>query len=364
MTKPPTVLIDGFFLGKPYGFGRFIGELCRALGTSRAEMEFVVAVPDRIDVAGLPQYGRLRWHAVREANFILWEQLTMPRLARTLACDVIHFPYNTRALRTGMPTVTTVHDLLFLHDKVPLRAAKDYLASRYAKLVFAAATRRSDAVVSVSHTTQRALQALGVPATTVYNTVDGFKADHSPDPSPFGRRYLLHRGGYAVHRNTARVVEAFRAARAQLGDVDLKVIGAPAGAQRWQTEGDASIQFLPRVSDQELATLYAGSACVLATSLEEGFGLPIIEGFGFGAPVITSDVDPMREIAGDAAVLVDPASVEAIARAMVAVVTDPALAASLTARGHARAAAFSGEQVAAGMIAVYHACAGRRPSQG
>ena len=107
------------------------------------------------------------------------------------------------------------------------------------------------------------------------------------------------------------------------------------------------------MTDQELATLYSESACVVATSLEEGFCLPIIEGFGFGVPVITSNVDPMKEIAGAAAILVNPTSVAEIGRAMASAVADAALARSLVERGHDRMREFSSIRVAEQMIGVY-----------
>lgn len=303
----------------------------------------------------LLKYPNLTWHSVPNANFVIWEQFVVPRLARRLSCDVIHFPYNTKALNTySIPAVTTVHDILFLTDKVSIRLPKDYIAARYAKLIFQTATKKSAAIVSVSKTTEKALLDLGVKSRTVYNTVDGFTAKFKRDTKALeGRPYFLHRGGYSPHRNTLRVIQAFQETHAALGDVDLKIIGAPLGVERWQTQADPSIQFLPRVTDQELATLYSESACIVATSLEEGFCLPIIEGFGFGAPVITSNVDPMREIAGPAAILVNPANVAEIGRAMASVVADAALAQALVERGRDRMQEFSSVRVAAQMIEVY-----------
>ncbi len=324
-------------------------------------MEFIVAVPDRVDGAALLRYPNITWHSVPDVNFVIWEQSIVPRLARRLACDVIHFPYNTKALYTySIPAVTTVHDILFLSDKVSIRIPKDYIAARYAKLMFQTATKRSAALISVSKTTERALLSLGLKSRTVYNTVDGFTAKFRPGVKAMeGRPYFLHRGGYSPHRNTLRVIRAFQERHAALGDVDLKIIGAPLGVERWQTQDDPAIQFLPRVTDQELATLYSESVCVVATSLEEGFCLPIIEGFGFGAPVITSNVDPMREIAGAAAMLVNPASVAEIGRAMASVVADGRLARSLVERGHDRMREFSSARVAEQMIEVYSESARR-----
>lgn len=348
------VLIDGYFLGKPYGFGRFIHELCRALGRARTDLDIVVAVPAKVDGALLADHEGLSWHRMPDANFILWEQVLIPRLARRLSCDVIHFPYNTRALFAGeVRTVTTVHDLLFL-EQAAEGSAKEVMAAKYAKHVFRMGTKRSSQIVSVSETTRRSLLRLGIESRTVYNTIDGFIADAAPfGPRRRDRPYLLHRGGYLAHRNTERVIEAFRGVREALPETALKIVGAPRGAELWRTRPDEPIEFLPRLSDRELAELYAGSACVVAASLHEGFGLPIIEGFGFGAPVVTSNVDPMMEVAGDAALLVDPRSASEIGRAMVSVVRDPALARSLVSKGRARLELFGSARVAEQMLEVY-----------
>lgn len=358
----PRVLIDGFFWGKPYGFGRFLSELCRALGSLPApEMDLVVAIPSRIDPATLPRYPSLAWQPLRDAPLPLWEQVLIPRLARRLAADAIHFPANTRALFTGgRPAIVTVHDLMFLDEIPPWRRVKDAIHARYTRRIFRH-TAAGSIVIAVSDTTRRALGMHGIEARTVYNTVDGFLAENAAvAPLQAPQPYILHRGGYAVHRNTERVIEAFRAARASLPGVDLKVLGAARGAALWRTEAERDIQFLPRVSDAELAALYRGSLCLVATSLEEGFGLPILEGFGFGTPVITATRDPMREVAADAALLVDPTDVNAIANAMRALATDANLRATLVARGTARARAFAATRVADETMAVYAEAAQRR----
>ena len=355
---PRRVLIDGYFLHKPYGFGRFIYELCRALGSAPSDITYIVAVPSRIDVGALPKFCNVTWCLVGNVNFALWEQFVIPRLAKRLQCGVIHFPYNTRPLFVGsIPTVTTVHDLIFLSEMFPLRWQwlKARLASSYVKFGFRFGTPRSRTIISVSKTTQRSLAQRGIPSQMVYNTIDGFL---SLGPRTSGircpRPYLLHRGGHLPYRNTGRVVQAFRQARSECDlAADLKIFGTPDGADRWGS--DPAIHYLPRISDSELARLYTESACVVSASLQEGFGLPIIEGFGFGTPVIASDVDPMREIAGGAALLVDPYDVEALKQAMVSVLTDAALTETLIKKGRDRIAAFAGNYIAEQMTHIYAA---------
>lgn len=279
----------------------------------------------------------------------------IPRLARRLLCDLIHFPYNTCSLLThGIRSLVTVHDLLFLEERGSFRNPKEAISLKYSELCFRNVTRNADIIVSVSETTRLSLQKLGIQSRTVYNTADGFiEANISNAKEQAIRPYILHRGGYLEHRNTLRVINAFRSERQALAGFDLKIIGAPQGADKWSTRDDATIHYLPRVSDKALAALYASSACVVATSLREGFCLPIIEGFGFAAPVVTSNIDPMREIAGDAACLVDPRNTADIGRAIVSVVSDPALAKSLVERGRSRLQTFSSVRMANDMLNAY-----------
>ena len=356
------VLIDGYFLGKPYGFGRFIFELCRALGRARSELELTVAVPAGVDAKILPSYAGLAWHRLPDANFIIWEQILIPKLARRLACDVIHFPYNTRAFFTrGVRSVTTVHDLLFLKEVVPLSPFKSYISSKYSKLVFRSVIGKSDTIIAVSKTTQSFLAQLGYPSVTVYNTVDGFLENGTTANGTSARPYMLHRGDHVKRRNTERVILAFLRARQSIPHVDLKIVGVPRGAEIWPMHADPAIHFLPRLSDAELAGLYAASSCVIATSLQEGFGFPIIEAFGFGSPVITSRVDPMMEIAGDAAILVDPYNVADIAQAMVSLITDRSRAQALVAKGRARIEIFASARVAEQICCIYRSCKAPAP---
>ncbi|MGX5655281.1 glycosyltransferase family 4 protein [Geodermatophilus nigrescens] len=355
------VLVDGFFLGKPYGFGRFAGELVRALTLHAPDVRVSVAVPEDAAWDPAATAAHVSLHRLPARNLIVWEQVAVPALTRKLGCDVVHFPYNTRALSTrGVPAVSTVHDLVFLQPGASAGLSlKDQVAFGYTRWTFRRATLRSERLVSVSGTTARLLEQRGLRSTVVYNTVDGFASALPASGGTAGGagRYVLHRGGRAPHRNTGRVVEAFRRVRRDHPDVELRVVGVPDGADLWDVSGDEGIRFLPRQTDAELAALYAGSSCVLATSLEEGFGLPIIEGFVFGSPVVTSDRDPMREVAGSAARLVDPEDVGQIADALCQVLRDGAVAADLVARGTQRYRDFTASRMAARMVEIYRAAA-------
>jgi glycosyltransferase involved in cell wall biosynthesis len=355
MTRPAKILVDGYFLGKPYGFGRFIFEMCRALALTKNKNQIVVAIPERSLPISQEVPGNLEWEILPDTIFPIWEQILIPNAARRLSCDVIHFPYNTTAAFTfGKTKITTVHDLIFLDENHSVFETKNFLSSVYSKLCFRAFTKNAQRIVSVSRTTAEHLNKLGIKSDVVYNTIDGFIAglDKKADLKP-NNNYFLHRGGKQIHRNTERVISAFLDLDPARSNIELNIIGIPDGNRYFGLPLDSRVNFLPRVTDNELANLYAGSKGVIATSLQEGFGLPIIEAFGFCVPVITSNLNPMAEIAGDAALLVDPSNKHEIGSAMRRLLQDKELANSLVSRGSRRLEIFSSDVVGTRMTAVY-----------
>ncbi|GAC1427138.1 MAG: glycosyltransferase family 1 protein [Burkholderiaceae bacterium] len=355
MAATKRILIDGYFLGKPSGYGRFIYELCRALGNAESDFEFLVAVQNSTAESFLQPYPNTRYIRATGTNFATWEQVVIPLCALRNKCDIIHFPYNTKALLTPWSkTITTVHDLTFLRKNAE-RDIKSSLIHSYMRIMFMSGTRNSNAIVAVSEATKTDLLARGVTSQRIYNTVDGFigAATLVPSETP-SRPYFLHRGSYALgHRNTERIIQAFLSAPILTDTFSLKLLGVPEGASYWKTTPDQPVEYLPHISDQELASIYTGSSCVIAASLLEGFCLPIVEAFGFGSPVITSNIDPMMEIAGGAALLVNPQSVEDIADAMLRIACDKALARDLAAKGRSRLPAFASSSMAAELLDLY-----------
>jgi glycosyltransferase involved in cell wall biosynthesis len=154
------------------------------------------------------------------------------------------------------------------------------------------------------------------------------------------------------HKNLERLISAFAAARQHGGleDVKLILIGdevSKQGSLRRTMEAAGlrhDVRFFGFVPDRTLACLYRMASAFAFPSLYEGFGLPPLEAMACGAPVVTSRLSSLPEVVGDAALLVDPYSVDDIASALRRVILDDALRKELIARGHARARAFSWEQ--------------------
>jgi glycosyltransferase involved in cell wall biosynthesis len=177
--------------------------------------------------------------------------------------------------------------------------------------------------------------------------------------------FIVGLGAVDPRKNTLRLLEAFAAARPDLpAGCQLALVGLPAGVQTGLSAAvdrldlAGAVRLLGFVSEAELVALYNQATVMAYPSLYEGFGLPVLEAMACGAPVISSNVTSIPEVAGDAALLIDPRDPQALAQALIQVATDPARQAELRRRGLAQAGQFSWAATACAMLALYEA-AGR-----
>lgn len=362
----PRVLLDGYFIDRRYGFGRYVRELVHSLQLHQPDIDLTVLVPPRGEATARSLVSGGKVLVATERFFPLWEQWTVPRVARSSVCDLVHFPYQTMAV--GWPSgaaVMTVHDLMPFAPDNWRDWSIDRVANRYRRWVLRSYGKRAAQILTVSDATQHALHAMfGRDSVVAPCTVDHFVQCHRRDDvvaeSRGGTPYFLHRGGEAVHKNTRRVIEAFGHCRTRVPDVELRIFGIDPRGGFARDNQCAGVHFLDRVSDAELAALYASARAFVMPSLEEGFGLGILEAFNFGAAVITSNRAPMSDIAGGCAVIVDPESTSQLTAALQLMATDAERQRSLRARGLERAAAFSGQAIASRVAQTYRAVAAAR----
>jgi glycosyltransferase involved in cell wall biosynthesis len=179
-------------------------------------------------------------------------------------------------------------------------------------------------------------------------------------------RYILFVGTLEPRKNVQTLLQAFAHMRAEppRPDVSLVIAGGNGwGKENYLASVDAlklrdHVRFTGFVADDHLPDLYRGALLFVYPSLYEGFGLPVLEAMACGTPVITSDRTSLPEVAGDAALLVDPTRPEALAAAMSSVLSDSALHQALRAKGLARARAFTWDAVAQQTLALYRAVGG------
>jgi glycosyltransferase involved in cell wall biosynthesis len=254
--------------------------------------------------------------------------------------DVLHCTTYYGPVRPRVPTVVTVHDLAVLrHPEAFPRWTRSY-----APLLVPKALRAARSVIAVSEFTASELETLlRVPREKIHVVPNAVDDTFSPDGPRADGDYVLAVGTLEPRKNLARAIEA----AARIG-VDLRVVGAP-GWGGVEARG-VNVNWLGSVDDDELARQYRGALCVVYPSLYEGFGLPVLEAMACGAAVVTSAGGATAEVAGDAAVLVDPLDVGAIAAGIETAIASREV---LRPRGIERARGFSWDEAARLTQAVY-----------
>ena len=289
----------------------------------------------------------------------LLEGFTVPTLTRGL--ELFHGLNQRLPERRFRRAVSTFHDLFVLTNEY---STPDYRA-RFTQLARHAA-ERSDRIVAVSaFTADQAAELLEFPRERIVVVPHG--VDPLPRFSPeqlsafrqerrLQRPFLLHVGALQERKNINRLVEAFE----RLPNELLLVLAGSSGYGSEQiadriaaSPARERIVQLGYVGGEAKAKLYRSAHALAFPSLDEGFGMPILEAMSAGLPVVTSNCSAMPEVAGEAAVLVEPHDSEAIAEGLQRIIEDEALREELCRKGLARAADFSWRQTAVKMLALY-----------
>lgn len=265
----------------------------------------------------------------RPSRRILWEQAVLPFLARRQV-DLIHGLAYALPLAAGLPSVVTVHDLSFLLFPQAFAPGNRLYLSR----ISAISCRRASKVIAVSQATASDIQRLiGIPANrieVIYNGVDeAYYLRPATEIEDYRRqtgwpdRFLLSVGTLEPRKNYPTLIEAYALYR-RLASSPLPLLIA--GGRGWQYDAifscvsalglEQHIRFLGFVPASMLPWLYNAAAVFVYPSRYEGFGLPVVEAMACGVPTITSTASSLPEVAGQAALTVDPDDVETLAEMM------------------------------------------------
>lgn len=295
-----------------------------------------------------------------------FEQLALPRLLRELRADLYHGLGFVAPLRAPCPTVVSVMDLSFLTHPQTHRP----LNRTYLRLLTKASCLRARRIIAISEWTRRDI--------VQHYAIDPWRVDAIPlavDHARFrplssdarrafrtahdvGERAVFYLGSIEPRKNLTRLIEAFARLRApaQLfigGSLAWKYDETFAQVQRLGI-GDR-VRMLGRVEPQDLSAWYSSCTAFAYPSLYEGFGFPPLEAMACGAAVVSSNASSLPEVVGDAGLLVEPTSIDALAAALARALDDETLRVNLQQRALARAAGFTWERVAAGTLAAYAA---------
>jgi len=322
------------------GIGRYVGGLSGALAAECDLRLFgVFRKGNRPEVRRAPAGARLLAWPIPSRVFDSAGRVGLLTADRALGgCDLFHHTNFWLAEVSGRARqVITLHDLAFFRDPT----CHTLQSGEALRRVVASAVRRCAAFLVPSESTARDCEEfLGLSRDRIFVTplgVDPGFASPSPGPTP----YLLAVGTLEPRKNHRRLIEAY----ARLGtDVPLHIVGK----RGWHcadvidlAETTPGVEWKGHLPEAAMRAELAGATALVYPSVLEGFGLPVLEAMAAGVPVVTSAVEPLRSLAGDAALLVDPLDVDSIAGGLERVLHDAALRARMVQSGLRRAAGYT-----------------------
>jgi glycosyltransferase involved in cell wall biosynthesis len=295
------------------------------------------------------------WHRAR---------IRLPVDGFTGAVDLDHASDFVLPPTRARSTLLTVHDLSFV--RVPEAASPALKA--YLDVVVPRSVRRADHVLADSQATKDDLIALyDTPPDKVTVLLSGVDARFRPTNTPAVREkyripprpYIFSVGTVQPRKNYARLIQALAALRGRGHDLGLVIAGGrgwledPIYAAIHDAGMDDYVHFIGFADDADLPALYTAARVTAMPSLYEGFGLPVLESMACGTPVLTSNVSSLPEVAGDAALTVDPGDLDAIVGTLQRLADDETLRAGLINKGIARAAQFTWDRSARQLVEIY-----------
>ena len=371
MSAPPLILIDGQPARPPCtGVAWSVVDLVRALAERERGLRFVLATdhPELYSFLGGASEWEIRPCGVGGggAARLVWSQIGLPRLARRIGAALIHATTFPSPWCAPCPTVLTINDVAFHHHPETVTASR-LMAYRW---TLPLSLDRAAAILVISANTARELGAyrpriaeriVETPLGTPHWVCEREAPPLRPPSAP-----VLFVGTLEPRKNIAGLLEGFHRFRRGM-EREPEVAEPPrlvvVGGGGWRNsreigrmEAMARRGQLERVGycdREELWRLMISARVLLFPSLHEGFGFPILEAMAAELPVVTSDRGAMREVAGSAALLVDPEDPDDIARALCRVYRDDALARSLCESGRRRCREFDWRTTAERTIEAY-----------
>jgi glycosyltransferase involved in cell wall biosynthesis len=365
-----AVLVDQLFSPTPGGMGTYVRELIPALTRADPSLEVTLFHARFDDVIGEPWtagYPMASVDAPIRTLYPGWALARRPALPpRVAQCDVVHSPVPAAVppVTVGQRLVVTVHDIAFVVE--PKYFPRPWRLMYRAGL--ARAVRSAHAIITPSrHTAEDLARHTKADLSKVHvvplaSSLPAFDADVDARLArlKIRRPYVLFVGTLEPRKNLVRLVRAYRRI-ALTGLPHALVLAGPVGwspqalMRELSLEGPGDIVLTGGLDPSALDALYRGTDLFVYPSLYEGFGLPVLEAMVRGAPCVVSTSSSLPEVAGEAALPVDPRSVAGLAEAMERVLTNPELAERLRQVGRARGTLFSWDQTAIRTLGVYKA---------
>lgn len=366
------------FRTKKHGMDMVALELIRNLQLIDQTNQYVLFIKPDCDDLVIQENSNFKIVRLTGGFYPLWEQIALPRAAKQAGCELLHCTSNTAPLFTSIPLVVTLHDIIYMESSY-LKILKgtgtwyQKFGNIYRKLFVPRIIKKGRKIITVSHfEKERIGQFFGIAndkrLTAVYN---GVSEHFKPviDPSELNRvkvkydlpdQFFFFLGNTDPKKNTKGTLLAFSEfLKMTSTDFQLVMLDYDRNELEKLLEeiGDSNlisrIKLTGYVINTDLPSIYCQCEAFLYPSLRESFGIPMLEAMACGVPVVTSNTSSMPEVAGDAAILVDPFQPTEITEAMIRLTTDLQLRKELISKGFKQAAKFSWKAMAYKVLDIY-----------
>ncbi|TSA24094.1 MAG: glycosyltransferase family 1 protein [Bacteroidetes bacterium] len=349
-------------------------ELVKNIQELDHQNEYVVFVKPDEDVC-LQSSGNMNIIELGGGPYPTWEQCALPHAVQKYRCDLLHCTSNTAPLYNPVPMIVTVHDIFHLENISLFRkgfSPYQKFGNMYRRYIVPGVVKRAKRILTVSESEKkRILQFFHLQDEQVSVVYNGVSKIFKPvtDQGVLEKirltyglpgKYMLFLGNTDPKKNTKGVLTAFaRYIHEATTKIPIVIADYP------QEELERILQeirepdlmpFIHRldyVNNADLPGIYTMASLFLYPSFRESFGIPILEAMSCGTPVITSNVFAMPEVAGQAALLIDPTNPNDLASAIHNVLTEPGLSKSLSERGFVQATRFSWAKMAQDYMEIY-----------
>lgn len=295
--------------------------------------------------------------------FVIWFEISVRRCLKKIGADIFLSPDGYLSLSSKIKTLTVIHDLNFEHYPESL----PWLIRKYYKYFFPRFARRADRIATVSEFSKNdIISKYKIAAEKIDVVYDGVHKVFSPLPEDkkslvktkftSGNDYFVFVGALHPRKNICRLLISFNKFKETISEKNSNTKLVIVGEAMFMTlamentfnklKYKNDVIFVGRLSPEELHLAMGAAIALVFVPYFEGFGMPILEAMNCDTPVITSNVTSMPEVSGDAALLVDPFSVDEISNAMSKIITNQHLRMDLIEKGRRRRLDFSWEKTA------------------
>ena len=290
----------------------------------------------------------------------LWEQVSLPWYCRKKKIHYLVCPYNTAPVFFSKRTklILVVHDLIFLEHTINNNRESSYqkFGRYYRRLIVPAVIKKAYSIVTVSEFSKSTIQKrFNIPQEKIHvisNTIDGGSFDTVADTYE-REHYIFTVAGEALSKNLLNVIKAFALFKSDNAGkkYSLKIAGVKSTEHKYFYEFANElkikdfIMLLEYCTNEEIMSLYKKAKLFILGSMQEGFGIPLLEAFAVGTPVICSNTTSLPEIAGDAALFFDPSRPAEMAEKMLLLVKNDDLWKTFQAKGFEQGKKYFPEKV-------------------